>query len=151
MTGPYWGSTMWRNKTAEHSYRRGLVTVNKFWTRLEANHSVEILRRRTRENEARRRRELWIDTREIAMKADYHITGEQFGLMILEQEGLCKLCHLPLGTDIVIEHDHVADVVRGITHQDCNHMIGFYETSTKSSLYPEILKYLSCPMHRGSM
>jgi Recombination endonuclease VII len=57
----------------------------------------------------------------------YGITSEQYDAMIRAQEGLCKLCRLPLFDEPrkpVIDHCHMTRVVRGVIHNRCNVGIG---------------------------
>ena len=68
----------------------------------------------------------------------YGLTEEGFGELLVEQGGLCALCHEPLygskGRSPVIDHDHVTGKVRGILHNNCNIAIGMLQDDAKKLL-----------------
>jgi len=43
------------------------------------------------------------------------------------QQGKCPLCGLPLGDDIVLDHDHASGDVRAVLHRWCNAVLGKVE------------------------
>ena len=55
-----------------------------------------------------------------------HATEELVGLAILRQNGLCPICHYPLGLKWTLDHDHMTGLFRGVLHRSCNGMEGIY-------------------------
>ena len=57
-----------------------------------------------------------------------------------EQEGLCKLCSMPL--DIIgshLDHCHTTEKVRGLVHPLCNHLVGVLDAAiVNGALLPSI-------------
>ena len=54
------------------------------------------------------------------------ITTEQFQEMLIEQNGLCALCHKPM-TKPYIDHHHETGKIRGLLHSNCNVLLGMEE------------------------
>lgn len=44
--------------------------------------------------------------------------------MFREQAGLCQVCNLKLGEDVVVDHCHDTGKVRGLLHNGCNLALG---------------------------
>lgn len=44
--------------------------------------------------------------------------------MVQERGGRCEICEKP-AEELVIDHDHVAKVVRGVICRQCNLMLGY--------------------------
>jgi hypothetical protein len=64
------------------------------------------------------------------MKRKYGIGHEGKEAMYKKQGGFCAFCGLPLPQatrKCHIDHDHTTGAVRGLLHNDCNLMLGFYE------------------------
>ena len=90
--------------------------------------------------EGRERRKHWSPERRAQDKRnhkEYHLRTK-YGLdfaakqkLYDEQEGLCFLCHKPLGTvdEAVVDHKHSTQEVRGLAHPVCNIRLGFIETA----------------------
>lgn len=61
------------------------------------------------------------------LRCDYGIDLEDYERMVAEQGGACAICMQPergkFGK-LVVDHDHVSDIVRGLLCQRCNHMVG---------------------------
>lgn len=83
-------------------------------------------------NESRRKRyAAHPEVRERAHRRNtvnrYGITLEQYVGMVKDQNGLCKLCQLPLFDEPrkpVIDHCHETGKIRGVIHNRCNVAIG---------------------------
>jgi len=63
------------------------------------------------------------------MKRKYGIGHEGKAELFKKQGGFCAFCGLPLSLTKTchIDHDHVTGAVRGLLHNDCNLLLGFYE------------------------
>ena len=83
-------------------------------------------------------------TRSSQLKNRYGITYEEFEKMFSAQEGRCKICNKQ--KEIVVDHNHNTDEVRGLLCHNCNRGIGFlmdspaiiknaYEYLMESSFY----------------
>lgn len=59
----------------------------------------------------------------------YGITDAQRDEMFRKQGGFCAFCGLPLSATKMyhIDHCHISGKVRGLLHNDCNLLLGFYE------------------------
>lgn len=83
--------------------------------------------------------------RRAALKFHYGITLEDYGKLLAEQEGKCKLC----GTETPgnkrcknfnVDHDHQTGEIRGLLCGPCNLIVGYVEKSPE--LVIKILAYL---------
>lgn len=74
------------------------------------------------------------------LKRLYGITLADYNCMLVAQKQLCKFCGGPLTGKVVVDHNHKTRIVRGIVHQRCNIIIGFFETHP--SLFRNLNKYL---------
>ena len=63
----------------------------------------------------------------IRLKYFYGLSPEDFQKLHENQNGLCPICKLSLGSDMHIDHDHTTNKVRGILHQNCNLFLGKFE------------------------
>jgi len=54
---------------------------------------------------------------------------KDFYRFLIEQDGRCPLCGRSLRKRIVVDHDHSTGKVRGLLHNRCNSMLGWYETN----------------------
>ena len=60
------------------------------------------------------------------LKRAYGITPERYDEMLAQQHGLCALCGKPPdGENLMVDHDHETDEVRGLIHRFCNSLLGF--------------------------
>ena len=77
-------------------------------------------KRSRQKNPARYR---YLDFRKyIAWK--YSLTMEQFGQMLIAQDGRCDICNEPLNRNLHIDHNHQTGKVRGLLCNGCNTGIG---------------------------
>jgi hypothetical protein len=60
--------------------------------------------------------------RSAKMKNRYGITLEQYELMLASQSGACAICKS--FTELVIDHNHETNEVRGLLCRPCNFAIG---------------------------
>ena len=60
------------------------------------------------------------------LRNKYGITPAEKQKMVEEQNGLCLICHKPLGTGkgVHIDHDHDTGRVRGVLCTNCNSALG---------------------------
>ena len=72
-------------------------------------------------------------SRAAYLKMHYGITLEQYGIMSEAQEHSCAICRIS-GVKLVVDHCHVANVVRKLLCAHCNSMLGFAKDS------PEVLE-----------
>ncbi len=92
----------------------------KLWAKTNLKASADILNRY--------RRKYPTIVRASHLKHKYNITIAQFDNMLLSQGGVCKICKL-LSPNMVVDHDHATQAVRGILCAHCNSMIGFAKDS----------------------
>jgi thymidylate synthase (FAD) len=62
----------------------------------------------------------------------YNLSTEEYEQMYADQNGRCATCNEEL--DLVVDHDHETDQVRGLLCSDCNIGLGFFKDR------PEVLK-----------
>ena len=57
----------------------------------------------------------------------YGITKQDYDLMLESQNNMCKICNIEFKTsgDVMIDHDHNTNEVRGLLCNNCNAGIGF--------------------------
>lgn len=58
---------------------------------------------------------------------NYGITVEQFERMLVEQNGVCKICKRSQKRRLNIDHDHITGSVRGLLCHGCNIGIGSFQ------------------------
>ena len=59
------------------------------------------------------------------LERTYGITDDQFCRMVVDQRGLCAICHLePSERGLVVDHDHDTGRVRGLLCDRCNRALG---------------------------
>lgn len=65
------------------------------------------------------------------LRAKYGITLVEFEAMVLEQGGVCAICHEPnySGKRLVVDHCHDTGRVRGLLCNGCNGGIGLLKDS----------------------
>lgn len=94
-----------------------------------------------------RRRKDWRENRDRIQainrasnrKVLYGVTRDQFDALVSRQNGGCAICAATSGyrkkkTPLVVDHDHMTGIVRGLLCQPCNSAIGFFADN------PELLK-----------
>lgn len=70
----------------------------------------------------------------------YGISLDDFNNMRKAQNNLCKFCNETLPSRAVVDHCHITGKVRGLLHQKCNIIIGFFETN--KHLFKNLEPYL---------
>ncbi len=95
-----------------------------------------LLERRKRINKVRRSPEWRFKT----LKQRYGLSERDYQGMLLQQEGLCKICGDSPKT-LYVDHCHTTNVVRGLLCPKCNTFVGYFETSPPERL-EQIMKYL---------
>lgn len=63
----------------------------------------------------------------------YKITHEEYEQMILNQKGKCLICEKQ-SFELVIDHCHETNIVRGLLCRPCNLGIGYFHDSTKTMI-----------------
>lgn len=67
------------------------------------------------------------DNKRYKLKYTYGITVEDYQRLLQSQEGLCAICRLPPGDEVLhVDHDHVTGKVRGLLHSNCNRGLGLF-------------------------
>ncbi|MGE3341514.1 MAG: endonuclease domain-containing protein [Candidatus Altimarinota bacterium] len=74
------------------------------------------------------------------LKRLYGITLDDYKTMLEKQDYNCKFCNEPLDNRPVVDHNHTTGLVRGVIHQKCNILIGFFETN--GHLFSNLESYL---------
>lgn len=80
------------------------------------------------------------------IRGRYGIEAEEFDRLMIEQQGLCKICHVQMvigGLDhdsVCIDHDHETGRVRGLLCHRCNLGLGGFRD--KMALVQAALDYL---------
>ena len=78
----------------------------------------------------------------------YGLTPEDYQRMLIEQEGLCAICHQPERATLngqikalSVDHDHVTGAVRRLLCLGCNSKLGWVENNLDAILdYLQIVK-----------
>lgn len=66
--------------------------------------------------------------RDWNLRTKYGITQSDFVAMLLEQDGLCAVCHgEPLQGVLHVDHDHATGKVRGLLCENCNRGLGLFQ------------------------
>lgn len=77
----------------------------------------------------------WVGHQRILLDDIEYTTGAKrklhLALLWARQEGLCGVCTLELGDDVVIDHDHATGYIRGLLHNKCNLLLGFANDDAK--------------------
>jgi hypothetical protein len=73
----------------------------------------------------------------------YGLTTEQFDAMVAIQDGRCNLCRRKI--DLVIDHCHKTQRIRGLLCLRCNTNLGWIETNL--GITERIASYLGTPCH----
>lgn len=81
-----------------------------------------------------------IKKRNSRIKKTYGITPERFSEMLKEQDGVCRICRMPMNPKICIDHDHVTGKVRGLLCHNCN--VGLGNFGHLITILLEAAKYL---------
>lgn len=68
----------------------------------------------------------------------YNISLDRYNEMVKEQNGLCWICEQE--ADLVVDHDHETEEVRGLLCNLCNTSLGGFKDSTDS--LKKAIKYL---------
>jgi len=64
--------------------------------------------------------------RRAKLKRKYNLTPEEYELLVARQDGACAICERPLGgKGLVVDHDHITEVVRGLLCGNCNRAMGY--------------------------
>ena len=69
--------------------------------------------------------------RDLSLKKRYGISLDDFNALVRSQGECCALCLEPLGDDMVIDHDHKTQRIRGVLHNNCNTGIGLFREDPK--------------------
>ncbi len=77
------------------------------------------------------------------LKRHYGITKERYGIMLIEQGGVCAICGGPSNDrgSYHVDHDHRTGIVRGLLCGGCNSGLGFFKDD--QSLMKIAIEYLS--------
>jgi hypothetical protein len=63
---------------------------------------------------------------EAYLKKTYGLSLNDYNKMVVEQHGLCKICHRK-PKRLVVDHNHKTGKIRGLLGDDCNMDLGYYE------------------------
>lgn len=59
----------------------------------------------------------------------YGVSLDEFGKMLIAQNGVCKICRqkCSTGRDLAVDHDHESGRVRGLLCSSCNNGLGRFQ------------------------
>ncbi len=65
------------------------------------------------------------------LRRRYGLTPAEFEALVMQQEGMCKICRklLEPGRNTHVDHDHDTKVIRGVLCGQCNVLIGMAHNS----------------------
>lgn len=63
-----------------------------------------------------------------ALLVNYNLTQHDLDRMIIEQEGVCKICQ-KMPRKFFVDHDHTTGLVRGLLCVSCNSALGLFHDS----------------------
>ena len=65
------------------------------------------------------------------LRKEYGITVEDYKQMLLQQQGVCAICHRPPVPHkrLAVDHDHKTGQVRGLLCAPCNNALGLFQES----------------------
>lgn len=80
--------------------------------------------------------------REAHLKFTFNVTLEQYEVMMVEQNRVCKICALPAesGKNLHIDHDHKTGEIRGLLCGKCNMGLGLFNDNYE--LINKAIEYL---------
>jgi len=90
-----------------------------------AYRSLEDRRRYRQNRKEQRRAEARAYLRRRRLR-DYGLTEDDVAELSAQQNGRCRICER-LPPRLVIDHDHVSGIVRGLLCDGCNRGLGFFE------------------------
>ena len=102
--------------------------------------------KQNREERLRKCKERYVANREaILTKQKYYTISKKYGLSKTEYHELmdnavCSICSKD--SDLVIDHDHKTDIVRGVLCRTCNCGLGLFDDNIDLLLYA--MEYLDC-------
>ena len=68
---------------------------------------------------------LYLSHRKTALKKIYNLTLEDYNILLLSQEGKCKICgRLPNKKLLAVDHCHSTGKIRGLLCSNCNTTLG---------------------------
>jgi hypothetical protein len=59
-----------------------------------------------------------------------------------KQDDRCLVCLKPLGTNAVLDHEHLTGRIRGLLHNRCNSSIGGFEVLCREGHFDRIMALL---------
>lgn len=87
-------------------------------------------------------------SRDVYLRRVYGIDTEDFGEMLISQDGLCGICRRAV-KNYVVDHDHATGEVRGVLCPLCNSGLGMF-ADDPSRLAAAII-YLTAPNRRQQL
>lgn len=122
-------------KTCSRAKNRRLYAANPSAGRLRA--------KEWRESNQEKHRAI---TRRCLVRRLYGISVEDFDRMVVEQSGLCLICHRnPYPKKLHVDHDHSSGKVRGLLCGHCNSLLGMAKDNT--SILASAIAYLEAYAH----
>ena len=73
------------------------------------------------------------------LKRKYRISPEEYSELLQQRNGVCDICKM-LQKKLVIDHNHITGMVRGVLCHNCNKGIGFLKDNT--TILNNAIKYL---------
>lgn len=89
----------------------------------EKNHDKLVAYREKNRERARAQDKLRARSKRLAQ---YGLTEDQFEEMSTAQDGACQICGT-VPEQLVVDHDHVTGVVRGLLCRPCNAALGIFK------------------------
>ena len=91
--------------------------------------------KRRREENPERHKEI---KRRYHLKKKYGITPEDYDLMVRSRGGKCDICRMV--SVLVIDHDHLTGIIRGLLCSSCNAALGIFNDDI--NVLTEAIEYL---------
>lgn len=72
---------------------------------------------------------------------EYKIRLEEYNIILLSQNGVCKICKQTSSQTLAVDHDHNTGKIRGLLCKSCNTGLGLFEDSIER--LKNAIEYLS--------
>ena len=76
------------------------------------------------------------------LRTRYGITPEQYDSMFASQDGKCAICERSIERKLMVDHNHINGIVRGLLCGPCNRFLGFIKADETARLAQNLLNYV---------